>query len=1109
MDIPQSDIRSCVLIRGTRSSTTKEMVNSYCETYGQVNYCRIAINPQGIMRGYNVVYKQEHSVNRFMDDRPHRIDGQSVKVRRCIPSDEEWRLTSEILITSSDDSTDNQVPNEDSLRDYFSKYGAIRTCRSDTYYNRPCAHLTFADYDRVDQLINDKPHTINKMLINVRKYITHDDDNKLQPSSSSSKQSSKFDTKRRQQSSTDSEQRRNKKSRSSTALSSKITIKQERCKDTDITRLKTANNLLIREVQSLISPPIQSIERINNDELLRLQADYERLNTQTKNLCHEQNNESYDPNTNEVLNKLHDDVTNLLQQIKNLQQEKKTFVDELFEKYTIEYILSLNDDDINQRLEQLEKENQLLLLIRQKAIMQTAFNKTSYDLRAKPIQTFCNIPKLGKHEHKKTFKIIGNNESQFLLDDKPAFHFEHIWGEGTNGEIYDRFARPAIADLVRGRSTLLFVTGRNKKYRNDILFGETKDTGLISLTINALYNSIGEHRALKYYFRPMGNNSYKVQSDAQAMFDRHQRDLLPKVSKNIIGNITHTSILEKSILDQTSNVSGIDDDYVYTIFVSAMEINSTQSHSVTSDLLKMFTEGINHTPLETPQTCMEIEFDDARKTRRKLFDTTKIPAKENSTRLYTIRLVQARKSEHTENITPIVSQLTFIDLATSKNAADLKAVKDFIVPPKKHSIDSSNHLQDFLNQFPIQDHQQLFVPIKLLLCASASNNDAEDTLYDIKWLMSLQANQYLVYLGRDEEKLVTRDDDHHRPPRPPPIHYSTSLQRTDHTNLAQHVPSSTPLAQSTPRSVTQIPTSTTTLASVNTQHSRQSQYQTINTTPNRSFNYIPNTIQSIPPSRPLSSSRLVMSNRSEETPTFITYPLTPNTGSSHLTQKVPPRIPPRIHRTPKPSPTTIEQEVPVSAETRLSSSIQNRRPPPPPPPPHAPSTLTTELNKLNKTRFSRKYSRTNLTNDVQQRASSAIATRTIPTPISTAKRVPLKEEHLLKRSSSADRVGRERWLHHITDSSTINNTIKLRTSLPNPLQLVSNHFNSMSKLLSATKYAIEHRAEDSVQLFQGDVMATSKGGVKVVFTSVDQVTHNSLLPSTCENSVLGSSIISI
>lgn len=62
----------------------------------------------------------------------------------------------------------------------------------------------------------------------------------------------------------------------------------------------------------------------------------------------------------------------------------------------------------------------------------------------------------------------------------------------------------------------------------------------------------------------------------------------------------------------------------------------------------MFTEGLNHSLFDTPQTCIEVEFDDARKTRRKLFDTNKIPTKENSTRLYTIRLVQARKSEQTD-----------------------------------------------------------------------------------------------------------------------------------------------------------------------------------------------------------------------------------------------------------------------------------------------------------------------------------------------------------------------------------------------------------------------------------------------------------------------------
>lgn len=226
-----------------------------------------------------------------------------------------------------------------------------------------------------------------------------------------------------------------------------------------------------------------------------------------------------------------------------------------------------------------------------------------------------------------------------------------------------------------------------------------------------------------------------------------------------------------------------------------------------------------------------------------------------------------------------------------------------------------------------------------------------------------------------------------------------------------------------------------------------------------------------PPARPSSSSsRPITSHRSEETPSYVPYALTPSTGISHFNQKVPPRIPPRTHRTSKPSP-TIEQEVPLSTDTKSNSMTQYRRRPPPPPPPPPPS--------ISKTRSSRKSSRSNSNIDTQLRASSVVASRTG----TTNKNVPLREEQLLKRSSSADRVGRERWLHHITDSSAINNGfiqsfpsplsfisvflgIKLRTSLPNPLQLVSNHFNSMSKLLSATKYAIEHRDEDTVQLFQ-------------------------------------------
>ena len=117
-------------------------------------------------------------------------------------------------------------------------------------------------------------------------------------------------------------------------------------------------------------------------------------------------------------------------------------------------------------------------------------------------------------------------------------------------------------------------------------------------------------------------------------------------------------------------------------------------------------------------------------------------------------------------------------------------------------------------------------------------------------MISLQANRYLVYLGRDEENCVTRDENHHyRPPRPPPIHYSTSSHRNDHKKLVssvpQHVPSRTPLAQSTPRSVMHLPssTTTTTLTSIHSEHPRQSKFQMISDVSNRSYNYMTSIIE--------------------------------------------------------------------------------------------------------------------------------------------------------------------------------------------------------------------------------------------------------------------------
>jgi hypothetical protein len=165
--------------------------------------------------------------------------------------------------------------------------------------------------------------------------------------------------------------------------------------------------------------------------------------------------------------------------------------------------------------------------------------------------------------------------------------------------------------------------------------------------------------------------------------------------------------------------------------------------------------------------------------------------------------------------------------------------------------------------------------------------------------------------------------------------------------------------------------------------------------------------------------------------------MTPSTGLSHVNQNMPPHLPPRVHRTPRTS-STIEHEVPIPSSMAIKSmtNILHRRPPPPPPlTQNEPVRLLSSPS--NRTRLSRNDSKSKSTIDMQQRASSAVGLRpstvaavaatstsaatATSTTNNTTKHLPLKEEHFFKRSTSADRIGRERWLHHITDSSAINN----------------------------------------------------------------------------------------
>ena len=276
--------------------------------------------------------------------------------------------------------------------------------------------------------------------------------------------------------------------------------------------------------------------------------------------------------------------------------------------------------------------------------------------------------------------------------------------------------------------------------------------------------------------------------------------------------------------------------------------------------------------------------------------------------------------------------------------------------------------------------------------------------------MSLQANQYLVYLGRDDEKHVSAgftttiiisrighrvhhlSADRIRPVSrrtfrnkcPTPHHWHSRhhdlsfnyLRRPHRLTLNDHVKRRArhPLDYS---HIQQVDHSMRILG-------RTSLFR-------RSATTNPSTSRH----RPLVRYHRIASRRHRP---FMNYPMTPSTGLSHFTQNIPPRVPPRPHRTSKPSP-TIEQDVPLlSARPKPTTNTLPRRPPPPPPVSQPEPPQQTPRSSSHKTRFSRKCSRSNSTLEVQQRAASAIGSRPSTSTATTVKRGPLKRRNIFSNA---------------------------------------------------------------------------------------------------------------
>lgn len=337
----------------------------------------------------------------------------------------------------------------------------------------------------------------------------------------------------------------------------------------------------------------------------------------------------------------------------------------------------------------------------QKTPKQIKLNTNGSNSTKDPVQAYCRLRPMKNESEESCLKLV--SQSSVLLSPPTTavnyranfkevkYKFRRVFDAdiGQN-EIFNEVARPLVENLVRGRNGLLFtygVTGSGKTYT---MVGDKQNPGLMQRSIDVLFKTIANNHAKKFIFKPDKLNGFDVQSEADACAERHA-ELSSKYSKT--PKRCNSDLETPVIAEDLSVVEGVDDDNIYSVFVTFAEIynnsiydlleesankdqRSLQNRMIREDGAKnMYLHGITEIECKSTEEAVEI-FN--RGLRRKRMGCTNMNSESSrSHSVFTIRLVQAPTDQSGENVIQekrvvCISQLSLVDLAGSERAVRTK-----------------------------------------------------------------------------------------------------------------------------------------------------------------------------------------------------------------------------------------------------------------------------------------------------------------------------------------------------------------------------------------------------------------------------------------------------
>ncbi|XP_043237418.1 kinesin-like protein KIF23 isoform X1 [Amphibalanus amphitrite] len=364
----------------------------------------------------------------------------------------------------------------------------------------------------------------------------------------------------------------------------------------------------------------------------------------------------------------------------------------------------------------------------------------------------------------------------------------------TQKQLFDAVAKPLVRDLLNGKNGLLFAYGITGSGKTHTMMGSQQDGGIMPRCIDVIFNSIVNYQARRFVFKPDRLNSFDVQTEADAMLDR-QREILntPKPGKTPrkrrvpptpggagggggSGSVTpDESDAASTRVPEVSQVSGLDEDNAFAVFVSYVEIynnyvydlleevapenmkKSLQSRMLREDNNKnIYVHGASEVEVSTPSEALDALRRGQR--RRKVAHTTLNTESSRSHSVFTIRVVQAPLDPRGEEVLDdkalmVVGQLSLVDLAGSERTNRTKNNGDRL--REAGNINNSlmvlrtcietlreNQLNDANKMVPYRDSRitHLFKnyfdgegKVKMVVCVNPRAEEYDETIHVMKF----------------------------------------------------------------------------------------------------------------------------------------------------------------------------------------------------------------------------------------------------------------------------------------------------------------------------------------------------------------------------------------